>query len=83
MIPRLLIPLFSLAAFAGLSACANPQAAGVSRGEVAFEPVYQGVDTRLLEGDLVNFQVIMTGARDERDGRRSMCEWGVAGTLLV
>lgn len=67
MIPRLLIPLFSLAAFAGLSACANPQAAGVSRGEVAFEPVYQGVDTRLLEGDLVNFQVIMTGARDERD----------------
>ncbi len=67
MKPRLLISLFSLAALAGLSACANPQTAGVSRDEVAFQPVYQGVDTRLLEGDLVNFQVIMTGARDERD----------------
>ena len=33
----------------------------------AFKPEYQGVNTRLLDGDLVNFQVKMTGARDNAD----------------
>lgn len=37
------------------------------REDMAFEPKYAGVDTRLLEGDLVNFHVAMTGARDEKD----------------
>ena len=32
-----------------------------------FTPVYLGVETRLLEGDLVNFHVEMTGARDATD----------------
>lgn len=35
--------------------------------KVAFKPDYQGVNTRLLDGDLVNFQVKMTGARDNSD----------------
>lgn len=32
-----------------------------------FRPEYRGVETRLLEGDLVNFNVTMTGARDGED----------------
>ena len=34
---------------------------------VSFKPEYKGVNTRLLDGDLVNFQVKMTGARDGTD----------------
>ncbi|MEE2944982.1 MAG: hypothetical protein VX444_07400 [Pseudomonadota bacterium] len=40
---------------------------GVSRDEIAFEPNYQGVRTDLLDGDLVNFHVEMTGARGGAD----------------
>ncbi|WP_092644887.1 hypothetical protein [Jannaschia faecimaris] len=32
-----------------------------------FRPEYQGVQTRLLEGDLVNFLVTMQRARDRQD----------------
>lgn len=32
-----------------------------------FRPDYKGVQTRLLEGDLVNFLVTMDGARDGQD----------------
>ena len=32
-----------------------------------FTPEYLGVETRLLDGDLVQFQVSMTGARDNSD----------------
>ena len=32
-----------------------------------FEPVYLGITTRLLDGDLVNFFVTMRGARDDKD----------------
>jgi hypothetical protein len=32
-----------------------------------FTPSYQGVETRLLDGDLVNFQVSMQGARSQDD----------------
>ncbi|MEP5154256.1 hypothetical protein [Planktotalea sp.] len=35
--------------------------------EPPFKPEYQGVNTRLLDGDLVNFQVKMTGARETTD----------------
>ncbi len=59
--------LIALAALAGLSACAPQTGTDVMREEVAFEPAYAGVDTRLLEGDLVNFHVAMMGARDEKD----------------
>ncbi|MCD1626390.1 MAG: hypothetical protein ACU0B7_04400 [Paracoccaceae bacterium] len=30
-------------------------------------PAYEGVDTRLLEGGLVRFQVVMRGARNQED----------------
>ncbi|GHF47330.1 hypothetical protein [Seohaeicola zhoushanensis] len=32
-----------------------------------FAPEYRGVETRLLDSDLVQIQVAMTGARDRRD----------------
>ncbi|MCG6901513.1 MAG: hypothetical protein LJE68_02425 [Rhodobacter sp.] len=32
-----------------------------------FNPVYKGIETRLLEGDLVSFLVQMEGARDNAD----------------
>ncbi|MGH1578313.1 hypothetical protein [Planktotalea sp.] len=32
-----------------------------------FKPDYKGVQTRLLDGDLVNFRVTMAGARDNAD----------------
>ena len=35
-----------------------------------FAPAYLGIETHLLDGDLVNFQVEMTGARDRRDVTR-------------
>ncbi|MGH1354329.1 MAG: hypothetical protein ACRBBS_04545 [Thalassovita sp.] len=33
----------------------------------AFRPDYQGIDTQLLDGDLVNFMVTMDGARTGED----------------
>lgn len=36
----------------------------------AFAPEYQGIETRLLDGDLVNFHVTMGGARDAEDVNR-------------
>ncbi|GAA6207286.1 hypothetical protein NBRC116601_05790 [Cognatishimia sp. WU-CL00825] len=56
-----------LAASAGLSACAVQEDKTVSRDVVAFDPSYDGVETRLLDGDLVNFHVEMRDARDEAD----------------
>ncbi|MFV0515236.1 MAG: hypothetical protein ACK5MY_16630 [Jhaorihella sp.] len=46
-----------------LAACDTGQPDGVTR----FAPDYRGVQTSLLEGDLVQFRVAMTGARDGRD----------------
>ena len=36
-------------------------------GESRFSPDYQGIETRLLDGDLVNFHVQMSGARTVED----------------
>lgn len=33
----------------------------------AFAPSYRGIETLLLDGDLVNFRVAMTGARNDAD----------------
>jgi len=52
-----------LAALAGLAACTSGEVTG--RGE--FSPSYQGIQTILLDGDLVNFRVSMKGARDRED----------------
>jgi len=47
----------------GLAACAPTEP--VQQGP--FEPVYLGINTRLLDGDLVNFFVSMRGARNDAD----------------
>ena len=38
-----------------------------SEPEAPFRPDYRGIETRLLDGDLVSFQVEMAGARDSTD----------------
>ncbi|MFS4582717.1 hypothetical protein [Phaeobacter sp. C3_T13_0] len=46
-----------------LAACVQaPQGSGT-----AFDPDYKGVKTSLLDGDLVQFHVAMTGARNSAD----------------
>ncbi len=50
------ISLLSLALVAGLAGC-DVSSENVSRDM----PVYQGIDTRLLDSDLVNFHVAMSG----------------------
>ncbi|WP_168713235.1 hypothetical protein [Cochlodiniinecator piscidefendens] len=47
----------------GLSACEPVDRAEQS----AFSPEYLGIETQLLQGDLVGFQVAMKGARDNQD----------------
>ncbi|MEM8582077.1 MAG: hypothetical protein AAGF50_12850 [Pseudomonadota bacterium] len=59
-----LLCLSSLMCLAACSPSAPPQE------NAPFEPVYEGIDTRLLDGDLVSFQVRMRGARDTEDVRR-------------
>lgn len=55
-----------LAVCAGLCACTPAsQTAGVGRAPAQAE--YLGVETRLLDGDLVNFRVQMRGARGAAD----------------
>ena len=51
-------------AAAALAACA-PGADVSSMG--SFDPGYQGIETILLDGDLVNFRVAMKGARNNAD----------------
>ncbi|MDF1855509.1 hypothetical protein [Pseudooceanicola sp.] len=70
--------LLSLA-LTGLVACApasddegmTAKQAAVARAEARFTgpyaPSYEGIETRLLDGDLVNFHVRMRGARDGED----------------
>lgn len=48
-----------------LAGCTASQSATGGAGE--FRPDYQGVETRLLDGDLVNFRVRMSGARGPSD----------------
>ncbi|OIQ07107.1 MAG: hypothetical protein AUK60_03015 [Rhodobacteraceae bacterium CG2_30_10_405] len=60
--PRALAATLILAT-AGLAGCARDTAA--AQGD--FAPVYGGIETILLDGDLVNFRVAMTGARDGED----------------
>jgi hypothetical protein len=56
----------SVPALAGLLACApTAEEAVVARAD--FTPDYGGIQTVLLDGDLVNFHVTMRGARDGND----------------
>ncbi|WP_323007603.1 hypothetical protein [Pseudorhodobacter sp.] len=52
-------------ALAGLSACTPTD--GDVGGRADFNPGYGGIQTVLLDGDLVNFHVSMTGARSRDD----------------
>jgi hypothetical protein len=47
----------------GLTACAPTEAPE----QATFSPAYLGIQTLLLDGDLVNFRVEMTGARNRAD----------------
>lgn len=64
MAPFAQISLSALA-LASLSACVPPEE-GVT-GRADFTPSYGGIQTVLLDGDLVNFHVAMTGARGRED----------------
>jgi hypothetical protein len=55
----------SALALASLSACVPADGAGASRAN--FNPSYGGIQTVLLDGDLVNFHVAMRGARGRDD----------------
>ncbi|MHA6325609.1 hypothetical protein [Roseivivax sp. CAU 1753] len=56
------VRLAPLIVTAGLLACGP-----TGRDDGAFQPRYRGIDTRLLDGDLVQFVVEMEGARDSVD----------------
>lgn len=47
-----------------LGGCDMPEPAAQ---DIPFAPEYRGIETRLLDGDLVNFHVEMAGARDVTD----------------
>lgn len=56
--------VISLAAIVVLSACET----GTGDEDVTrFSPEYRGIETQLLDSDLVNFRVAMSGARSARD----------------
>jgi len=56
---------FSLALLGGVSACVGTEGQGLDRKD--FHPEYLGIETILLDGDLVNFKVEMRGARTVAD----------------
>jgi len=51
---------------ANLSACGEQRADQTTQPR-DFKPVYKGIETILLDGDLVNFRVAMSGARAPSD----------------
>jgi hypothetical protein len=53
----------AVAAYGSLAACAAPTPVA----DADYAPVYKGVETVLLDNDLVNLRVAMTGARDRKD----------------
>ncbi len=58
-------------ALTALSACAAPAPVEPDRVAMAadpnFKPTYLGIETILLDGDLVDFRVAMKGARNRQD----------------
>ena len=69
---------WSVACLIGLAAC---QAMQTSQN-AAFSPTYEGIRTDLLDGDLVNFNVTMRGARTEAD-LRAYAECAAAQYTLI
>jgi hypothetical protein len=62
------IALPALAGVFALGGCTEPSAEDLAVS--SFAPDYRGIETHLLDGDLVNFQVEMRGARDNSDVNR-------------
>ncbi len=62
---RAVYPSVAGLAMASLVACGSTSPGAVSRSDYA--PDYLGIETRLLDGDLVNFLVQMEGARNRGD----------------
>lgn len=60
-------PALMLALGAGLMGCDMAQQ---ETTQAEFSPVYKGIETHLLDGDLVNFRVAMRGARTNEDVAR-------------
>jgi hypothetical protein len=56
---------FPALALASVTACQPPDGAKTARAD--FNPSYGGIQTVLLDGDLVNFHVAMQGARGRDD----------------
>ena len=56
-------------ALAVVGLCAACTVPLTSTNPAKFNPVYEGVETRLLDADLVNFTLSMTGARTPADLR--------------
>ncbi|MFD1158270.1 hypothetical protein [Roseovarius aestuarii] len=59
--PLISLPVLALAA--GFAGCESQATNEVSRAA----PVYQGIDTRLMDSDLVNIHVAMSGADSAED----------------
>lgn len=66
LFPRLDLAVLPLALVGALAAC-EMTLADKTKVEPGFAPVYLGIETALLDGDLVNFHVTMTGARTKAD----------------
>lgn len=69
---------WSVACLIGLAACQSVQ----TSKDAAFSPTYEGIRTDLLDGDLVNFNVTMRGARTEAD-LRAYAECAAAQYTLI
>lgn len=69
---------WSVACLIGLAACQPAQ----TSQDAAFSPTYEGIRTDLLDGDLVNFNVTMRGARTEAD-LRAYAECAAAQYTLI
>ena len=70
MLHRAFILAGLMTAAAGLMACADqsaPEADPMAVADANFKPDYLGIETILLDGDLVDFRVAMTGARNKDD----------------
>ncbi|HEY9039846.1 MAG TPA: hypothetical protein VIN05_12990 [Roseovarius sp.] len=61
---RVVAAVWLLALAGAVSACAS------GSDDVPFVPEYRGIETDLLDDDLVNFRVVMAGARDTGDVAR-------------
>ena len=59
--------LVTLASLASASAVVGGCAGGPEVAQGPANPSYAGIETILLDGEMVNFRVAMTGARNEAD----------------